>query len=331
MAITQLPIIDLHCDLLSYLSTQEGAHYSKTEDIGCALPFMQEGNVKLQVLAVYSASEQGSTNYALSQIPAFENLVAEQPFQAVTQVGNVNQVFNNGDIGVVVAIENASGLAEEDEKLDKVFERLDHFINKTGRIIYISFTHHHENRFGGGNYAKAGLKPDGEQLLEYMSGKGIAIDLSHTSDALAYGILDYTEKRNLDVPIIASHSNFRPVWDHVRNLTDEMTQEVIRRKGLIGMNFLREYIDRENPDTLIDHVLYGIEKGASDALCFGADYFYVNSMNDPTRFPYYFPAHDNASSYPHVLDQLREHDLSEDFLEAIAYKNVLNFLTRVWN
>ncbi|MGB0521707.1 MAG: dipeptidase [Flammeovirgaceae bacterium] len=330
MANTSFPIIDMHCDLLSYLSEHKGAHYANTEDIGCALPFMQEGNVKLQVLAVYSPSESGSTVYAQKQIPAFESLIAQQPFKAVTQAAKLPHTLTNGGVGVVVAIENASGLAEEDDSLDKVFERLDHFIEKTGRIIYISFTHHYENRFGGGNYATVGLKPDGEKLLDYMSGKGIAIDLSHASDALAYDILNYTEKRSLKVPVIASHSNFRTVWNHVRNLTDEMAQEIIRRKGLIGMNFLREYVDRENPDTLIEHVLYGLEQGGEDVLCFGADYFYVHAISDPNRFPLYFPAHDNASSYPHVLDQLREKGLSESFLEKLAYKNVMDFVERSW-
>lgn len=330
MSNTKLPIIDLHCDLLSYLTEQEGAHYSKTEDIGCALPYMEEGNVKLQVLAVYSASKSGSTDYAMAQIPAFEGLVAERPFHPITQPGKAQKAISKGDIGVVVAIENASGLAEEDETLDKAFERLDHFIEKTGRIIYISFTHHDENRFGGGNYTEVGLKPDGEKLLEYMSGKGIAIDLSHTSDELAFGILDYTEKYNLDVPVIASHSNFRPIWNHVRNLTDEMAKEIIRRKGLIGMNFLREYVNREKPEALLEHILYGIELGATDALCFGADYFYLNEEANPSRVPYFFPNHNSSASYPGVLDELRTHNLSEDFLKKLAYQNVLDFVERVW-
>lgn len=331
MAITPFPIIDLHCDLLSYLSEVEGADYMNTEDIGCALPFLEEGKVKLQVLAVYSPTRQGSTGYASRQIAEFEKLIQKQPFKAVTQSDTLEHTLHSDHYGLVVSIENASGLAEEDEPLDKAFERLDQFIDRTGRIIYISFTHHDENRFGGGNYATAGLKDDGEKLLEYMSGKGISIDLSHTSDALAYDILNYTEKRNLDVPVMASHSNFRPLCGHVRNLTDEMTAEIIRRKGLIGMNFLREYVDRKNPDTLIEHILYGLDKGAEEALCFGADYFYVKALTDPKRVPLYFPEHENASSYPHVLEQLQEKGLSEEFLKKISYQNTLDFVNRIWN
>ncbi len=70
-------------------------------------------------------------------------------------------------------------------------------------------THHGENRFGGGNSTGIGLKKDGEALLEYISEKKIAIDLSHTSDALAGDILNYIVKNKLGLSVLASHSNFR--------------------------------------------------------------------------------------------------------------------------
>lgn len=41
------PIVDLHCDLLTYLVDNEDSHPGKMEDIGCASPHLQEGHVKL--------------------------------------------------------------------------------------------------------------------------------------------------------------------------------------------------------------------------------------------------------------------------------------------
>ena len=62
-----LPIIDLHCDLLSYLATVDGAEPFKTDDIGCAVPFLREGNVKLQVLASYVPTNDTSAEVAADQ------------------------------------------------------------------------------------------------------------------------------------------------------------------------------------------------------------------------------------------------------------------------
>ena len=39
------PVIDLHCDLLSYLTRSNSSIYN-TEDMGCAIPYLKEGNVK---------------------------------------------------------------------------------------------------------------------------------------------------------------------------------------------------------------------------------------------------------------------------------------------
>jgi len=66
---------------------------------------------------------------------------------------------------IVACIENASGICEEDELLENVFTRLEHIIEITGRVFYISFTHHGENRFGGGNNTSIGLKRDGKMIM----------------------------------------------------------------------------------------------------------------------------------------------------------------------
>jgi microsomal dipeptidase-like Zn-dependent dipeptidase len=223
-------------------------------------------------------------------------------------------------------------LCEEDEKLDLTFERLDETLDICKHLFYISFTHHTENRFGGGNYSdNVGLKRDGELLLEYMSGKKIAVDLSHASDNLAYGIINYIDKKGLDIPVIASHSNFRPLCDHVRNLPDDLTKEIVSRNGLIGMNFMRDYIHPTQPAFFIQHILNGLKpEVAIDQLAFGADFFYLKGMNAPERLPLFFPEHGNASKYPEVLNDLEKEGVSTDALEKLAYKNALNFIDNNW-
>lgn len=325
------PIFDLHCDLLSYLADVPGASPDKTEDIGCALPWLQQGNVKMQVMAIYSDVSPGSTQRAYKQSRIFKDLLInyKEYFTPANTVDTIKKSLTGGRTGIIASIENAAGLCEEDAPLSSCFENLERIQQNTGRIFYISMTHHGENRFGGGNYSEAGLKEDGKALLDYLHNRQIAVDLSHTSDALAQGILDYTEKNNLNVPVIASHSNFRPVFEHVRNLPDEITEEIIRRKGLVGMNFLRAYVNNDNSDVLKEHIQYAFEKGAGQNVAFGADYFYVKSHPDKSRIPFYFTNHDNASKYPQLLTELSEtHDESQ--LKALSYENVLRFVEENW-
>lgn len=331
---TRLPIIDTHCDLLVYLTDVPDAATDKAEDIGCSMPRLSEGNVKLQVMAIYCPTEAGSTQYAGLQSKIFKQLAeADNCLTAIKDAAGLNQILQTTDqrVGMVAAIENASGFCEEDEPLEDGFKKLEKIIDDCGTILYISFTHHAANRFGGGNNTTQGITTDGRMLLDYLHGRRIAVDLSHTSDALAHDILRHIDVERLDIPLLASHSNFRPVWHHNRNLPDELTQELIRRNGLIGINFLRAFVNDDDPEALVQHILYGINNGAEDAICFGADYFYTLGSTDISRDPYYFKEHDQAStSYHYILNRLKDL-LPEQQVHKLAYQNAARFIERIWS
>ena len=173
------------------------------------------------------------------------------------------------------------------------------------------------------------MKEDGKRLLDYLAGKGIPVDLSHTSDLLAEGILNHIDRHHLPIPILASHSNFRTIWDHKRNLTDEFAQEIIHRGGIIGVNFLRAFLDSEHPERLFEHLIYG-SKLNEQAIAFGADFFYTLDFPDPSRHPFYFPLAENASKYPGILERLSQ-DFSEVQLRKLAHENVFRFYQNLWS
>lgn len=326
-----LPVVDLHCDLLFYLDTVESADAFNRSDIGCAIPRLLEGNVKIQVTAAYSGVFQGSSAYARRQALCFQQLLRNQEelLSAVTDSTEADGILDSSKIGLIFSIENASSFCEEDEPLSLGLERLDKILQATHRVLYISLTHQGENRFGGGDAAEAGLKNDGKVLLDYMSDRGIAVDLSHTSGALAAGILDYMDGKSLQIPVLASHSNFRAVWNHPRNLPDEIAKEVIRRKGIIGLCLMREYLHHENPAKLCDHVEHGLNLGAHEALCFGADFFPTNMHPDKSRIPFFFREHEHAGRYPQILRSLG-HILDKNGLRDLAHRNTVGFLNRTF-
>ncbi|HEY4649780.1 MAG TPA: membrane dipeptidase [Pontibacter sp.] len=326
-----LPIIDLHCDLLVYLTDVPGALQDNVDEIGCALPSLTQGNVKLQVMAIYCPTSPGSTSYAKKQSEAFKLLAtSDNCLTSVTTLQELQQIAQSDKTGMIAAIENASGFCEEDEPLEDGFRKLEKIIEDTGQLLYISMTHSKSNRFGGGNDSTLGITRDGKMLLDYMHGRRIAIDMSHTSDALAFDILEHIDRENLDIPVIASHSNFRALWEHERNLPEELAQEIIRRQGLIGMNFLRKFVHDEKPEAILDHILYGFGNGAQDAICFGADYFYHADEKDASRWPFFFPDLLHAGvSYSYILNNLSG-KLTPQQLQQLAYHNALRFLERIW-
>ncbi len=236
-------------------------------------------------------------------------------------------------IQVIPAIENASVFADETEHFDSVIRRLENYIQAIGPIFYISLTWDEENRFGGGNRSSVGLKEDGKRLLEYVDGKKIAIDLSHTSDKLAFEMLEWIDKKGLDISLIASHSNFRKLSNYPRNLPDELAKEIIQRKGLIGLNFFGAFIHDTDPTVLARHVEYGLALGGEDALCFGADFFFCSSASLSSlkqkyqREVLFYKELENSSVYPAVLRLFQEKiHLKEAQLQKIASQNAVTFL-----
>jgi microsomal dipeptidase-like Zn-dependent dipeptidase len=325
------PVADLHCDLLSFLAVVPHADAWAKDQIACAFPYLQEGGVSMQVMAIFTTVEQGSMTLAMRQAEIFSHLLQKEE-KTVRLFDNKFLKDPDADsrIGIIASVENAAGFGHEKATWPEIYSQFDALVKKVGHLAYISLTHHTENRFGGGNYTEGvGLKEDGKRILDYMAGKRVPIDLSHTSDLLAEGILNHIDRHHLPIPVIASHSNFRAIWDHKRNLSDEFAQEIIHRGGIIGVNFLREFLDREVPQRLFEHLLYGA-KLSGDSICFGADFFYTKNFPEPGRQPFFFPLAENAGKYPSILESL-SHNLNESQLRKLASENVFNFYQKLWS
>lgn len=322
------PIVDLHCDLLAYLAFKKGRSAYSAE-AKCSLPQLKKGNVLLQVLAIYSETGKNSVEFAEKQVAIYQTLPPTY-MDEFLHLKTLAMPKKRLSVNVIPAIENASGLCSETEELENAFKRLDNYSKSIGPFLYISLTWNHENRFGGGNHSSVGLKSDGMRMLDYLDGKKIAIDLSHTSDALAHDILNYIDAKGLRITPIASHSNFRAIADQPRNLTDALAKEVIARGGIIGLNFVKHFVGKNCPEDFTRQVDYARSLGGLENYCFGADFFCDKDFPMPISgiIPFFYPPFSNSSCYPEVLTHLNEVFAKQE-LEKIAHTNFSNFLSRM--
>ncbi len=76
-----------------------------------------------------------------------------------------------------------------------------------------------------------GLSPLGRSWVAEMNRLGILIDASHSSDAVFDQLLALSR-----VPIIASHSGPRAIYDHPRNLDDARMRRLAAAGGLLMIN-----------------------------------------------------------------------------------------------
>ena len=109
------PVIDLHCDLLAHMLNMSNPDPFKKEGIACSFPALKEGGVKMQVMAIFTATKKGSTGLALRQSEIFASFLKQYPNDCnlIHDETTLSQIATSPKLGIIAAIENASGFCEE--------------------------------------------------------------------------------------------------------------------------------------------------------------------------------------------------------------------------
>lgn len=82
-----------------------------------------------------------------------------------------------------------------------------------------------------GNNRWGGLSPLGRAWVAEMNRLGMIIDGSHSSDAALRQMMALSE-----APVVLSHSGFKAIFDHPRNIDDALAREVAADGGVIFIN-----------------------------------------------------------------------------------------------
>jgi membrane dipeptidase len=94
-----------------------------------------------------------------------------------------------------------------------------------------------QTRYAGGTRAPGPLTPDGIVLAKALDAAGITHDTSHLAEESFWQLLDL-----VGGPVMASHSNCRSIVPTDRQLSDEMIRAIVRRGGVVGINFYDKFL-----------------------------------------------------------------------------------------
>ena len=295
---------DLHCDLPMYLAMAEGRS-ADDEECPCSLSAMSEGAICTQICAIFSAPEPGAREFVLKQIAALEA---------------VQRSARQRGIQILWALEHAGGIFQNGWKGD--WELFDATEERLGPCAYVTPTWNGPSRFGGGSGCEEGLTDAGRTLLYGLAARGVPVDFSHMSDALARDVLEWHEQHAPELAVLASHSNLRGVCDHPRNLPDWLWSSLVERGGCIGLCWYPLFVG-PRPEDLLRHAEVLLQC-APHACGSGADLF-LESDPYPPGAPLsrvkFFPALSRSSAMSTWRQWLQE-AFGELAAQAVTHDNV---------
>jgi membrane dipeptidase len=255
-------VVDQHSDIQMDIVTRRGRGETKVME-RIHLPKMIRGGVDFT--AVSTPPRYGyqprpylmtAVHSAMQMVDCIYREIEESP-DMLTLASTSMEILKakkEGKRSLMLCMEGAEAL-ETDLSLLRNFYRLG--------VRLIELTWHQKNLVadGCGEPSNSGLSNFGRELVREMNRIGMIIDLSHISEAGFWDVINLSQS-----PVIASHSNARSVCDHPRNLWDDQIKALAKKGGVMGMNFLGQFVKDQNPtvqDVLnhIDHIanLVGVE------------------------------------------------------------------------
>ncbi|WP_367925796.1 dipeptidase [uncultured Ruthenibacterium sp.] len=216
----------------------------------------------------------------------------------------IEAAFSAGQYAAILSVENGSVLEGKIERLKTLSE---------DGIQLLTLTWFGENEIGYGSVAGGPLKPFGKQVVSRLNDYNILPDVSHLSDE---GVTDVFSL--YDGPILATHSNARKVTGHCRNLTDAQIREIVRRKGLIGLNLYVDFLcgrASDSMDAVYRHLIHFLDLGAEHVLCFGTDFDGSTPLKDV----------EDLTKIPVLYDYLLQRGVKETLLQNVFFENAHRF------
>ena len=226
----------------------------------------------------------------------------------IAQAYSAEDVANNREKGLMSAIftiEGPAGFGYDPALLSDMYD------------IGFRITNLGWNESGpltGSHKTGEGLTDLGREYVKEAQRVGMLVDVSHISDQGFWDIMDITE-----APIIATHSNSRQVFDHSRNLTDDMFLAICRTGGVAGINMCADFIgENATLDSVCDHVIHFMELDPSGKhIALGGDLDGVSQLPDGFT---------GVESYSALAQRLMQRGLTQQQVFDIYWNNAFGVI-----
>lgn len=228
---------------------------------------MMTGGLDLVFMAAYVA--QGSEKpfeQVLEMLEATDAYVAahREDMKLIDDITTVPDAKGIGQKMVCKAVENGYAIGNDLHKLEELAKR---------GVKYMTLCHNGDNLICDSamksSQTHGGLSDFGVEVVREMNRLGIAVDVSHASDSTVAQVLEISNR-----PIIASHSSCRTLYNHPRNLPDELLRAIAEKGGVIQLCMYHGFLKEQGATVadFVDHIEHAINIVGADNVGIGTDF-----------------------------------------------------------
>lgn len=240
------------------------------------IPKMREGYLDAQYLACWVRQGELTPSGRLKAKNRIDDLI-ESIYQQVERnyescgiartTHDIYKLKSEGKKAFLIGIENGYALGKDINLIEEYFKK---------GVTYITLCHSINNDICDSSSDKSGpkwngLSPFGKKVIAEMNRLGILIDLSHASDATFWDVMNLSE-----VPVFASHSSSRAIYNCDRNLSDEQLRAIAETGGVAQACLVDEFLTSNpkssNIEDFMNHLCHMIDVAGIDHVGIGSDF-----------------------------------------------------------
>jgi membrane dipeptidase len=273
--------VDSHVDTPLYMNFTGFDPGIRHDDPGSQVDFprMKEGGLDAAFFAVFAVQGPLTPEGYAKALQTVQNTFAviETSFaqypdlaEPALAADDAYRIAGEGKRAVFIGMENGYPIGRDLSLIQTFYDR---------GARYITLCHLGNNDICDSSTDPAdavddGLSDFGRQVIAEMNRVGMMVDISHASDKTVLDVLEVSA-----APIIASHTSARAVYNHIRNLPDELIKKIADRGGVVQATI--EYVRDHNPDDpadiptvaeFIDHIDHIAQVAGIDHAGIGTDF-----------------------------------------------------------
>jgi membrane dipeptidase len=254
-----------------------------------------------------------------------------ESYRMVRNAQDILASLDDGRLGVFLDVEGCYAIGEDLGLISVLFDI---------GVRWMAMVYNRRNAVGYGVHDETdcGLSDFGLAVCKEMDRVGMIKCCSHTGYRTSLDVMRSSSK-----PCIFSHSNPRAVWDHPRNIPDELIKACADTDGVVGINGVGIFLGDNDTraETIAAHISYVARLVGPSHVGIGLDSIFDVETADrelalaadiwPPQYGYRPGVRfAQPEELPRVTECLFHEGFSDTEIEGILGRNLLRVAKEVW-